>query len=245
MQAVNLNAPNDAPMLLWLRPLNGADELSIGGETLADAAALLARLSDGAPVEALNVSQLDRGLAGLYTAIYGDAAECRSTCAQCSEVYEFTLSLRDIIAAQDEGREVFADSEGLWHLPDGARLRAPLLADITDGGVDLLSRLVVEGTVADAEVEAFLEQNAPVLSLDIDAACAHCGAAAQVRFDLAGYLLKRLLSERAFLLRETHLLATRYHWSHAEIVALSREDRRAYAGLIEAERARLSRRQLA
>ena len=245
MQAVNLNAPNDAPLQLWLRPLTGADELSIGGPSLSDAADLLARMSEGAKIADLSISQVDRGLAGLYGAIYGDAAECRSTCAGCAEAYEFTLSLPDIILAQDADRDGFADAEGVFALRNGARLRAPKLADISADQDDLLARLVIDGTAEPAVVETFLDCNAPVLSLDIDAACPHCEAAAQVRFDLANYLLKRLLSERAFLVRETHLLASRYHWSYAEIMALPREDRRAYAGLIEAERARLSRRQLA
>lgn len=244
MQAVNLNAPNDAPLMLRMRPLNGADELSIGGDTLADAVALLTRVSDRSDLDRLSISQIDRGLAALYRAIYGDNADCRATCASCSEVYEFALSLPEIIRTQDMDRDALPNQNGLWTMPDGTRLRAPVVADLTEADT-LFDRLVVEGQSTPQEIEAFLERNAPVLSLDIDAVCPHCDAKAVVRFDLSGYLMKQLITERAFLVRETHLLASRYHWSHAEIMALGREDRRAYAGLIETERAKLSRRQLA
>ena len=90
-------------------------------------------------------------------------------------------------------------------------------------------------------VGEFLERAAPVMSFDLDAPCPHCNAAELVRFDLARYLAVRLAAERPFLLRETHLIASRYGWSHGEIMALSRTDRRAYAGLIEAERASAQR----
>jgi hypothetical protein len=124
-------------------------------------------------------------------------------------------------------------------------VRAPTQTDLAGDPATLAARLTLEGEASADEVGAFLETASPVLTIDMDASCPDCGSAAQVRFDLSNYLTRRLAAEHPFLVRETHLIASRYGWSHAEIMALTRNDRRAYAGLIEAERARLSRRQTA
>jgi hypothetical protein len=231
---------------LRLRPLVGWDEMSVDIADTSAAFKLLARLAindDGSPaeIEALTVSRCDRLIAELYYALYGKRAQCRVRCASCNENYEFDLALPDIILAQDSIRPHPPAADGAWTIPDGRRVRAPLIGDIwAAGGPEaLLERLVVAGDPAtDREsVIEFLERAAPVLSIDLDAACPHCGKDEIVRFDLARYLAQRLAGERAFLVRETHLIASRYGWTHTEIMSLTRQDRRAYAGLIEAERA--------
>jgi hypothetical protein len=244
MQACDLEAPGYPAVVLRLRALTGADELALEGTGLAAAIGLLTRLGD-LEIESLTLSQIDRALAGLYQMLYGDTADCQVTCRACGEAYEFTLDLPAIISAQDSERPGPPDDTGCWVLPGGARLRAPRPADLAGDPGDLASRVTLSGTADISEIAAFLERAAPVLTLDLDAPCPACDHAATVRFDLADYLTRRLTAERPFLIREAHLIAARYGWSHAEIMGLTRTDRRAYAGLIEAERARLSRRQTA
>jgi hypothetical protein len=243
MRTLDLNPSGDTPMVLTLRPLTGTDELTLAGIGAAPALALLDRLADGADVAVLTVTQADRALAGIYLMLYGPQAECQAACESCGESYEFTLDLSQIIAAQDAERPAPPDAGGAWTLPDGTRVRAPTQADLAGDPAGLAARLTVEGEANAGEVGAFLETASPVLTIDMAARCPDCGTAAQVRFDLATYLTRRLAAEHPFLVRETHLIASRYGWSHDEIMALTRDDRRAYAGLIEAERARLSRRQ--
>jgi hypothetical protein len=91
-------------------------------------------------------------------------------------------------------------------------------------------------------VTNFLERAAPVLALDFNVDCPHCQREQKARFDLTRYFLRRLGGERSFLLREAHLIAAHYGWSHQEIMRLTRDERRAYAGLIETERAGASSR---
>jgi hypothetical protein len=74
------------------------------------------------------------------------------------------------------------------------------------------------------------------MAFDVAAPCPRCRADNETRFGLAAFLAARLAAERPFLVRETHLIASRYGWGHAEIMALSRVDRRAYATLVEGER---------
>jgi hypothetical protein len=232
-------------MVLKLRPLTGADELALAGVGVAPALALLERLADGADVAALTVCQADRALAEIYLMLYGPRAECRVACESCGETYEFTLDLPQIIAKQDAERPSQPDIEGVWTLPGGTRVRAPTQTDLVGDPATLAARLTLEGEASVDAIGAFLETASPVLTIDMDARCPDCGTAAQLRFDLSNYLTRRLAAEHPFLVRETHLIASRYGWSHGEIMALTRDDRRAYAGLIEAERARLSRRQTA
>lgn len=244
MRVVDLIGNGGDPLPLRLRPLTGADELALAGSDATAAMTLLTRLAEGPLPSELSVSQTDRALAAAYVMLYGTRADCRAICAACSEGYEFALDLSEIIAAQDAERPGPPDHEGAWTLPDGRRVRAPRPADLAGGPEALIARVMLEGDPqADpAAVAAFLERAAPVLTLDLETACPHCGAAAPVRFDMAAYLVRRLAGERPFLIRETHLIAARYGWSHGEIMALSRDDRRAFAGLIEGERARLQRR---
>lgn len=244
MQACDLDAPGHPRVVLRLRALTGADEMALAGTGLGSAMGLLARLADR-ETEALALSQIDRALAGLYSMLYGDRADCRVSCSSCGEDYEFDLDLREIVAAQDADRPGPPDAEGCWTLPGGARVRAPRLGDLSGDPAVLAAAVTVSGTAGPDEVSTFLERAAPILTLDLDAPCPACGTAATVRFDLADYLTRRLATERPFLIRETHLIAARYGWSHGEIMGLTRADRRAYAGLIEAERARPSRRQTA
>lgn len=245
MPAVDLNPSGDTPMLLKLRPLTGADELALAGIGTVPALALLKRLAEATDVTALTVCQTDRALAQIYLMLYGPQAECRAACNSCGENYEFTLDLPQIIAKQDTERTARPDIRGAWTLPGGTRVRAPTHADLAGDPETLATRLTLEGEASADEVGAFLETASPVLTIDVDAPCPDCEATAQLRFDLSNYLTRRLTAEHPFLVRETHLIASRYGWSHREIMALTRDDRRAYAGLIEAERARLSRRQTA
>jgi len=234
-----------------MRPLCGVDELHLQSPTAAAAIALLSRLvqqPDGSalPLAELSVSQLDRLLAALYAELYGHQAECRVRCGGCGEPYEFNLDLAALQSAQDSARPPACDAEGAWQIDPDIRIRAPKLGDLELARTpsQLLQRLLLSGSAEgrEAELLEFLERAAPLLSLDLSAPCPHCGRAQSVRFDLARYLAQRLHGERPFLLRETHLLASRYGWSHAEIMALTRDDRRAYARLIESERAGALRR---
>lgn len=239
--AVDLNAPGDPPMRLQLRPLTGADELGLSGTGQGPAMDLLARLS-GVDVAALTISQIDRGLAGIHSMLYGDSADCRASCIHCGESFGFTLSLAQVIAAQDAERPGPADADGTWTLPGGARVRAPRPADVAGDPQAVATAITVAGPVDVEAIGAFLETAAPLLTFDIQADCPCCSASADLRFDLASYLTRRLALERPLLIREAHLIASGYRWSHSEITGLSRDDRRAFAGVIEAERSRLARR---
>jgi hypothetical protein len=253
MRAIALFLPSLGGYSCFLRPLDGHGELAVAAGDPQAAQRLLAgllRTGDGAAVELgdLLACWRDRLLAEIYREAIGERVECRSTCIECSEAYEFAFALKDIIAAQDATARASGlepDDEGLWAMAGGVRLRPPSLADLAQNQSTeaLRRRLVQYGDLADTVIDAALEAGAPLLSFDCDAQCPHCEAPQQVAFDIGPFLTRSLAAERPFLIRETHLIASRYGWDHATIMALPRRDRQAYAGLIESERsAQLARR---
>ncbi|SCX79590.1 hypothetical protein [Nitrosospira sp. Nsp13] len=242
MRTVDLSGDNRGPLTVHLRPVTGADEWLVSSAEPAVVLVLLGRLVVNTDLAALTVSQVDRLLAAVYDMLYGDRAECQVRCKACREGYEFTLSLSTIIAAQDAAWIGPPAADGTWTLSDGRRLRAPKLGDLEAAKQQpeaLFARLVVAGdpTTRPELVTEFLDRAAPLLSFDLSAPCPHCGSEEIVYFDLSRYLSQRLAGERVLMLREIHLIASRYGWSHSEIMQLSRDDRRGYAGLIGAERA--------
>jgi hypothetical protein len=237
-----------------LRPLTGADEAMLDGEDPAAATTLLKRLlvgGDGrlepSEVDALTVSEHDRLLARLFDALYGDRVEARSTCIECGQGMEIYFSLASLAAAppETEAPIVGPQPDGSFWLDDGRRFRPPVIAELAaaasmgeaEGLAALRRACVLEGDPEGdpALLDAALDVAAPALARDVVAACPDCGASQSVRFDLARFLVAALLRERGFLLRETHLLATTYGWSLAEILGLSRADRRTLARFCAAE----------
>lgn len=231
---------------LLLRPLDGATEVAVVPERPGAATALVEALAtriDGSPLDprTLPVSIHDRLLATIYEAGFGDQVSCQAFCSACGQPFRFSFALPALIESQDRAAEAagLLDQDGYWTAPTGARIRPPTLADAAGGDADsLLDRLAAEPVEAE-EAEAlgaFLEIASPLLSLDLETPCPECSASQKVWFDLARFLLRAIAAERPFLVRETHLIAARYAWSHAEIMALPRPDRRAFATLIESER---------
>jgi hypothetical protein len=144
-------------------------------------------------------------------------------------------------------RNIVAPNEdGIYTLSDGRRFRLPTVSDQesvlgleTDAGAGaLLERCMVAGDPMDNPqlLQNAMDEVGPVLDVDLDAACPKCGAHESVRFGIQTYLLRMLAYEKRFLVREIHLIAVAYGWGHEEILGLTREDRRAFVSLIQAER---------
>jgi len=251
MQAIQISLPTLGERRFLLRALDGHSELQMEARDPACANRLLSwmlREVDGTLVDlaSLLTTWRDRALAEIYRAVIGEQIECRSKCKVCEEELEFAFPLTDVIRQQDAKAaetDLRLDDDGAWSIAEGSngktvKLRPPTLADVaTAADPKALSQsLVVAGKLSCEKVEAVLEDAAPLLSFEMEATCPECGAHQHIGFDIARFLIDSLAGERAFLIRETHLIASRYGWSHETIMALPRSDRQAYAGLIESER---------
>ena len=246
-----------------LRPLCGKDEAVIDDCSDLEANRLLDRLLVQAPgtrvgpgtVCKLAVADRDRLLAALYRHHYGERVEGSLECRSCGASFDMTFELAQLTSNMDRSDGSLAtgpDSEGLYTLPDGRRFRLPTSEDQRSvvglqpetAATTLLERCVVEGHPAtDREsLEAAMAAVGATLDIDLDAKCPRCGAEHQVRFDIRAHLLGALALEKTWLVHEVHMIATAYGWNLAEILGLSRESRRAYVRLIEADRASRRRR---
>jgi hypothetical protein len=204
------------------------------------------------------IADRDRLVAGLYAHAFGDRIESRVACADCERPFEIGFSLAQLLADLDEravaaARRYPPAAEGYYDLGEGTSFRLPTVAD--ERALQELARdpsgrasgARASGALIDrcvrheggegkalplAAVEEAMEAVAPLLSLELPVSCALCGHAQAVDFDLLEFLLAALARERPLLVREIHALATAYRWSFAEIVGLSREQRRAQVEVI-------------
>lgn len=246
MRAITLSLPTLGSRSFYLRALDGHGELQVEASDPQSANRLLAALlleRDGSPVDlaGLLVTWRDRALAEIYRAAIGDAVECRSRCTECEEPFEFTINLSAVLTQQNETAQatgLLPNDKGDWELESGTKLRPPTLSDIAgaDKATVLAKNLVTKGSLSPQEVDETLEDAAPLLGFEIETECPECGASQKSSFEIGRFLIESLAAERPFLIRETHLIASRYGWDHASIMALPRRDRQAYAGLIESER---------
>jgi len=88
-------------------------------------------------------------------------------------------------------------------------------------------------TASQPEILQAMEALAPLLELDMDSRCPECEGEQQVHFAIQGYLLNTLLVCKSRLLQEIHALASTYHWSLDDILALPRHQRLALFEHIE------------
>jgi hypothetical protein len=239
-----------------VRPLCGHDEAFINGTGSAESVAFLDRLLLEAPgttvgsgkAKELAVCDCDRLFAAIYLKYFGEQIEGTSLCRDCNEPFESSFSLRDLMASLEDDAAAKAtgpDEEGIYALPDGRRFRLPTAEDRYSviglepekAAATLFERCIVEGDpMASPEIiQAAMDDVGPVLDLDLEAVCPKCRALQSVRFDIQTYLLRALAYERRFLNHEIHRIAMAYGWAHEEILSLTREDRRAFVRLIEAD----------
>lgn len=75
----------------------------------------------------------------------------------------------------------------------------------------------------------------PEFDMQLELACIECGNQFRFVYDPVHSLLGELRASRSAVLREVHYLAFYYHWSHDEILGLSRSLRREYLALLDEE----------
>jgi hypothetical protein len=247
------------PRHVYLRELAGYDELSNGSAVelvdglLMDRPGAAARPGDA---RRLTLSEVDRVLAAVYRALYGDAVACHVTCLDCRSSYELSFTLSDMWDAltetTPEDEELLTalegpDSQGVYRL-GVLRFRLPTGGDLDEvAGLEpeaaaaaLRARCVLEEEVGDgrqapgpeATLDRVMSLVGPTLDTDLDGICPECGAEQAVPFRIDEYLFAALRRESALLTREVHELARAYRWSRREILEMPRRERRQHAGLV-------------
>ena len=201
---------------------------------------------------ALPLGRRDALLLELRERLFGSAIDVVANCPQCASTVEATFRCGDLrLAAPDGDAPTLAhdvsvqDMRVCFRLPDSGDLIA--LEQCDDAGAAhalLLERCVlaaecasepcdVRGLSADlqAGIAQAMAQADPQADLQLAFRCPDCGHAWQPLFDVARFLWQELHAWALRMLREVDTLAQAYHWSEAEILALSPRRRQAYLEL--------------
>jgi hypothetical protein len=192
----------------------------------ADAAHLIDRLPVSVRVRALlRLAAVDQASAELVFA-------CGR--AGCEAALEVTLPLDRIAADPDQ----VADQVEVA----GRRVRVPTGADqhrVAAGETPaaLAGSLLADGEPIGAElvpaIDRALAAADPLVAFFVTTTCPGCGHSLDRDVDLEALALERLARAQAELVAAVHRLATAYHWTEAEVLALPPRRRRWYLALIE------------
>jgi hypothetical protein len=196
----------------------------------------------------LPIGERDSLLVTLREWTFGSQLVSRVVCKKCGERLELSLKISDIPVAREleaaAALTVNADGyEVVFRLPNSEDVRAATHID-SDPEPFLLRRCVLRVTKDDAEqsveelpgttidrvVAGMAEadpQSSPLLL-----ACAACSYQWQVGFDIVSYFWTEVSAWANRLLREVHVLASRYGWAEDDILAMSSWRRQSYLEMI-------------
>ena len=246
------------------KPLSGEVELALAesvapGQSLPAqvTAALAASLQDlGAQrvnprrISALSVGDRQFLMRQLAVHLGNDQLWLTAECRHCHQPFDVGLNQSSLPIKQAQGSYPFASvltSQGHIKLrvPTGSdQQRIADVADDAEARQGLLGSCIIEGprdvkafTAEDMQaMESALEAVAPEVAVQVQAHCPECGTANMLTVDPYHCLGKAGTS----LFAEIHTLATHYHWSEAEILAMSQQRRQRYLALIDQARGMLS-----
>jgi hypothetical protein len=216
---------------------------------------------DIALARSLSLGDREALLLHLRRITLGDRLSCVLVCPACGARLDLDLRIHDLLvppyeheAVEHEAR-LPADAGTVsvrFRLPNGGDQEAAAsLLEVKDeaSAVRLLvarcvRRVEVEGGGLLADVpadlisslsEAIAERD-PQAEIDLDAVCPDCGRSFAVPFDSARYIQDEMEQGADALYREVHALASHYHWSESDILAMTGRQRRRYLSLIAEQR---------
>jgi hypothetical protein len=234
-----------------LREPDGADDLLLHeavGSPPGLGLSLLRRLAP-CDVASLVVTDFEILLLQLRTARLGPRMHLAFACPHCRAMAEILLLLPDYVAAIRPKffSGVISDPEPGWFSLGEARFRLPTagdlpaVADRADPG-RALAALCLDETARQprhrARVERAMSAMAPEVSRQVAGICPACGAAVRAGFAVARVVMAEQKRAAAAVHDEVDLIARAYHWPQAEILALPRARRQAYAERIRRRYAR-------
>ncbi len=192
---------------------------------------------------------------------FGPLMSCYAACPSCAEQWEYPLHVTDFLARARAASEREATGQrlhfcwGKYHIsyrrPTSRDLsRAVSARDTESGRREILRALLVairkNGQFIDLErsdelpapvwktLGAELEARDPLLDAVIVMECATCGHVCRFSLDIAAFYWDELVRAGHALLAVVHTLASVYHWSEADILAMTAERRRWYLEMCSA-----------
>jgi hypothetical protein len=198
----------------------------------------------------LPVSARTAGLLGLAALDGADAIDVELRCPDCSQPLEISLGVDELLDREGSAIDrltLVAESGVVMELRrptgrDQATWAATAFTDERAWRQAAASR-ICDGTGAlDDEmldrIERALDEADPLLRAAVETACPDCGAVSQQDVDLIACALERLRRAQHIAIETVHQMASHYHWSEAEILAMPPWRRERYLSLLAREAAR-------
>lgn len=199
-----------------------------------------------------SVARRDAALFELREQLFGPVVEAMVTCARCGERAELEFSLDEI-----RGRNLRPHPSANAGNPartiqlDGRRIRyrAPTsedllaisgIADVEMARTKLLERCVgfgdskrggLSAAMAHRVIEHIARDQAEA-QVEVKFSCPGCGHEWIALFDIAAFLWREVDDWARRMLREVHLLASRYGWREIDILSMSARRRQAYVEML-------------
>jgi len=198
-----------------------------------------------------SVGQLDAGLLALRESVFGPEITAISACPSCTERVELSFRVSDIRFEHPSRPPEEIDFE----IDEFAvRFRLPRsmdLAAIAQAGCESEARLLLlrecllsaqhrkrtvqPDELPDHVVSAISKEMArldPQADVRLHLQCPSCENKWEACFDIVSFFWAEIHMWAQRVLRDVHILATVYHWSEADILAMSAARRQAYLGLV-------------
>jgi hypothetical protein len=193
-------------------------------------AALLRAASGEAGAERLPVGERDRRLLALRERWFGPMCGGVADCPSCGTAVELAFDTRPMAALPSR-----QPGDGP-RLPDSRDLLAISgCSDAAAARARLASRCLGRESAGAEEIDALSEALSaadPAGDIALNVTCPACATAWEVLFDPGAYFWCELDSAAIEALREVDALAAAYGWSERDVLAMSRERRRIYLGLV-------------
>jgi hypothetical protein len=194
----------------------------------------------------------DRQLIRLREATFGTRLELRADCPRCGDMLELELDTRDLIVPDPSPRAAarlrrfdIAGRRLRLRPLTGADVAAALHAPAWDAARDVILRRCCSDcdTGLPADPDAFaeddkaaiarrLERLDPQADLTLDVACFACGEGWRPLLDVAEVFWREIRTRAGLIVGDIHDLARAFHWTEAEILALSPKRRQTYLSLV-------------
>jgi hypothetical protein len=202
-------------------------------------AALLAALSSVPLAEALTlgVARRDAALLAWHTTLFGPRWRAYAQCPACEAALEYDIPVdREALVAPPDHLAIEAGGrQWVARWPDSRDLAEAAACQDRDAARALLVTRIVAAEAEPAAVAAILAALAAAHRgcWTMALRCCDCSRSWDVVFDAGEFLWRELGAAARRILREVDVLARVYHWSEADILALSDTRRHAYLEIVQ------------
>lgn len=174
---------------------------------------------------------------------------------ECQRQMEITIPLLEITRLQQQSenqktkiaianekfslRKPTGNDQRLWleqHFPDeGSATLAMVQSLLVSEQISTFQQVYSQEQHWIETLNQIMEEIDPLVNFNLQVNCPYCGSENLQNFDIGAWALQQLYGVQQQLMLSIHRLASHYHWSESEILAIHPERRSRYLALIDRE----------